>query len=155
MFPGTNDFILLANNLKTVLHLIVLPSTFTSKVLFRPKDRPSLFPALLIGFTEPEIESQTRYLPFLSFIACLLSSLINWGALVNLSKKASSNKLLSNLDQIVKKLGYRVDYKLVPSLVWYPYWQFTIKDNDKNTKRKAWVDGVYGLYSTSNPLEDD
>ena len=59
------------------------------------------------------------------------------------------------LDQVVDKLAYRVDYKIVPSLVWYPYRQFTIQDKDKNTKRKAWVDGVYGFYSTSNPLEDD
>ena len=59
------------------------------------------------------------------------------------------------VDQVVKKMSFRINYKIVPSIVWYPFWQFTIKDKDKKTQREAWVDGVFGTYTTENPLEDE
>ncbi len=58
------------------------------------------------------------------------------------------------IDQITRKLGHKINYKVVPSIVYYPYWEFVIKDKDTKKEREAWIDGVYGFYTEINPLED-
>lgn len=62
--------------------------------------------------------------------------------------------------QIRKILGGRVNTKIVPSLVWYPIFEFFKVDEAKEKKgwdgkSQAWVDGIFGTYydEETSPLK--
>ncbi|MDH5646118.1 MAG: hypothetical protein OEZ01_08930, partial [Candidatus Heimdallarchaeota archaeon] len=59
------------------------------------------------------------------------------------------------IDQIKKLLGYRVNRKITPSIIWMPIWEFKLVDKDTHKDRLAWVDAVFGCYLEVNPLSDE
>jgi len=46
--------------------------------------------------------------------------------------------------------------KVVPSIVWMPFWEFTLQDKDTNAKSKSWIDGHFGhLIPRASPIDDE
>lgn len=56
-------------------------------------------------------------------------------------------------DELRMQLGARVNNKLVPAICWYPVWEYQLQDKDTRDVRHVWVDGVYGTYIETSPVE--
>lgn len=56
---------------------------------------------------------------------------------------------------IERKLAVGINSKVIPALIWYPIFEFNIKDTDNNKRRQGHVDGVFGLHIENNPFIDE
>ncbi|MFV2015721.1 MAG: hypothetical protein ACC656_09855, partial [Candidatus Heimdallarchaeota archaeon] len=60
------------------------------------------------------------------------------------------------LDVSEERLGLMLNKKVVPSIVWMPFWEFELKDKDTNAKSKSWIDGHFGyLIPDTSPIDDE
>ncbi|MHA2029825.1 MAG: ATP-binding protein, partial [Candidatus Kariarchaeaceae archaeon] len=70
-----------------------------------------------------------------------------------------TNPLLNRqdaLDVSEERLGLVLNKKVVPSIVWMPFWEFSLQDKDTNAKSKSWIDGHFGhLIPRASPIDDE
>ncbi|MCE7733291.1 MAG: DUF853 family protein [Candidatus Heimdallarchaeota archaeon] len=70
-----------------------------------------------------------------------------------------SNPVLNRqdaLDVSEERLGLMLNKKVVPSIVWMPFWEFTLEDKDTKAKSKSWIDGHFGhLIPRASPIDDE
>lgn len=59
------------------------------------------------------------------------------------------------LGVVERKLGVGINKKIIPALIWYPVFRFTLKDKDTNKRRYGYVDGVFGLFASNDPISDE
>ncbi|MCY3411648.1 MAG: ATP-binding protein [Candidatus Heimdallarchaeota archaeon] len=59
------------------------------------------------------------------------------------------------LGVIERKLGTMINNKIMPAIIWYPVFEFNIRDKDTNKRRSGYVDGVFGFHTENNPFKDE
>lgn len=60
------------------------------------------------------------------------------------------------LDVSEERLGLELNKKVVPSIVWMPFWEFSLQDKDTDAKSKSWIDGHFGhLIPGTSPIDDE